>query len=88
VLEDLDLHPRSVPLGPGDTLFMYTDGLVEGLAGDEAAEALLRGFLAGCTGQEAEAIADSVDRALGDAAVRPRDDSAFLVVRVEPAGTG
>jgi PAS domain S-box-containing protein len=86
VLEDLELHPRSVPMGPGDTLFMYTDGLVEGLAGDEAAEALLRGFLADCSGQEAEAIADSLDRALGDAAVRPRDDSAFLVVRVEPAG--
>ena len=88
VLEDMELHPRSVSLSPGDTLFMYTDGLVEGLAGDEGAEALLSGFLAGCSGQAAEGIADSVDRAMGDAADHPRDDSAFLIVRVEPAGTG
>jgi PAS domain S-box-containing protein len=86
VLEDLELDPQSILLGPGDALFLYTDGVVAGLAGEEAAEALLSGFLAGCGGLDAEGIADSLDRALGDAATRHRDDSAFMVVRVAPSG--
>jgi serine phosphatase RsbU (regulator of sigma subunit) len=76
-----------VELAPGDALFLYTDGLVEGLAGDEAAEAVLSGFLAGCVGRDAEAIADTVDRAMGDRAATARDDSAFMVARA-PGSSG
>jgi serine phosphatase RsbU (regulator of sigma subunit) len=87
VLPTLDLRPRSVMLAPGDALFLYTDGLVEGLAGDDGAEAILRGFLAEAAGQEAEAIAALVDRAVGKHHEGTRDDSAFVVARVPPSGS-
>lgn len=85
VLPELHFEPRTVRMEAGEALLLYTDGLVEGLAGDEGAEAVLRGFLADCAGLDAEAIGDAVDRALGDRAAPARDDSAFVVVRVEPS---
>jgi PAS domain S-box-containing protein len=85
VLPELHFEPRTVRVQAGEALLLYTDGLVEGLAGDEGAEAVLRGFLADCAGLDAESIADAVDRSLGDRATAARDDSAFVVVRVEPS---
>lgn len=84
VIPDIDLQPRSLSLGPGDALFLYTDGLVEGMAGDESAEALLRGFLAECAGADVETMAAAIDRAVSERTEAARDDSAFLVARVVP----
>ena len=84
IVEDIDLHPRSLSLGPGDTLFMYTDGLVEGMTGDESAEVLLRGFLAQSAGSDVETLAAAVDREVSDRTPVARDDAAFLVARVVP----
>lgn len=82
VVPDIELRPRTVSLGPGDALFLYTDGLVEGFAGDEEVEAVLRGFLAAAAGEAAEAMAISVERATKARGGAARDDSAFVIARV------
>jgi GAF domain-containing protein len=87
VVADIELHPRSVTLGPGDALFLYTDGLVEGFAGDEGVEAVLRGFLAATVGEGAEGMAEIVERATTGEHGATRDDSAFVIARVTKPAT-
>jgi PAS domain S-box-containing protein len=85
VFDDPEIHDEAVELHPGETVVLYTDGLVE-LAGEEAeaGEPALRKVLAGSAGLPAEEIARAVERwvaSAGEAA--PRDDIAFLNVQVE-----
>lgn len=73
-----------VVLGPGDSLVLYTDGLVEAgkdiIAGEEA----LQRHAAGLAGSDAGELADGLlSRALADGA--RRDDSLALVIRREPS---
>lgn len=73
-------------LGSGDALVLFTDGLLEAIAGRGATDdAQLRHVLARNRGRSASEIADALDDALGaagpDASDR-KDDAAFLVARV------
>jgi PAS domain S-box-containing protein len=72
----------SVELQPGDTLLLYTDGLIErnpNLAGDGG----LRSLLASLTFADVDELIAQIDaRALGAPPVRLPDDSAVLAVQV------
>jgi len=79
-LTDVEFADSVVELSAGDVLVMFTDGLLEAVAGhgsfdDTAVREILRP-LAGCTAAD---VADGLDAALpGDDL---RDDAAFLVLR-------
>jgi len=80
VLEQVDLD-----LAPGDTLVLYTDGVVDARdpSGERFGEARLRDAVDAAAGASAEAVAEAVDVAV--AAFEPdltRDDRAILVLRV------
>lgn len=68
-------------LRPGDVLVLYTDGLVEAIAGHGSGDdAPLRAVLRPLAGEPPEVVAARLDAALG---VRPwSDDAAYLVVGV------
>jgi serine phosphatase RsbU (regulator of sigma subunit) len=83
-VDDALVHDVEVPLGPGDTVLLYTDGVIEGgsaqgALGEDGLQELLRSL----TGEPVQAIVDRVV----DEAVRvqngvPRDDIALLALRV------
>jgi PAS domain S-box-containing protein len=80
VLEQVDLD-----LGAGDTLVLYTDGVVDarGASGERFGEARLRAAVDAAADGSAEEVAEAVDAAV--AAFEPdiaRDDRAILVLRV------
>jgi hypothetical protein len=81
---DLASVDRVVRLDPGDALLLYTDGVTdargpEGFFGDER----LRTALAACAGSSADDTVKAIERSLRDFhGGRPRDDIAFVVVRV------
>jgi serine phosphatase RsbU (regulator of sigma subunit) len=85
VYADPRLTELEVPLAPGDTLVLYTDGVTEahgprGFFGAEALELLLASF----AGASADAIADGVlDEVSSFQEGRLRDDVALLVVQVQ-----
>lgn len=78
---------QSVRLGPGDTVVLYTDGVLEArvegeLFGMERLEALL----AECSGLGAQAIATRIEQAVLEFQQGiPRDDIAILVLQLQPA---
>jgi serine phosphatase RsbU (regulator of sigma subunit) len=90
VFGDLELVDRSIELDPGDTVVLYTDGVVErferaGRGGD----AHLVSLLWESEGEDAAWVADRIYR---DAAMTSpesaRDDLAVIVLRVRPEGAG
>jgi serine phosphatase RsbU (regulator of sigma subunit) len=85
-LPDADFTEEDVVLGPGDAIVLYTDGVIEARNGDDIyGEGRLLELLAGCTGDDARAIANAVRQAVGDFIPGlPRDDMAILVMRVLP----
>jgi PAS domain S-box-containing protein len=86
VFEPVVLEDRTTDLMPGDTLVLYTDGLVDPRHPTPMDEAALRALLATCRDFDAQQTADH----LGDAVADPRgeapDDIALLVLRISPAG--
>ena len=79
------VEPVNLELKAGDTLVLYTDGVVDArdAAGDRFGEVRLRAAVEGAAGGSAEAVAEAVDQAV--AAFEPertRDDRAILVLRV------
>jgi PAS domain S-box-containing protein len=73
VVPDPELTSADVRLEPGDALVLVTDG---------AAPGDLAGFLRGCAGRSAEAIAAAVEeRAVAAGGGRLRDDAAVVVLR-------
>lgn len=79
------VEPVNLTLQAGDTLVLYTDGVVDArdAAGDRFGEARLRAAVEAAAGGPAEAVAEAVDQAV--AAFEPertRDDRAILVLRV------
>jgi PAS domain S-box-containing protein len=81
------IEPVPLALGPGDTLVLYTDGVVDARAagGERFGEERLRAAVDAAGGRPAEEVATAVDEAV--AAFEPdvqRDDRAILVLRVRP----
>lgn len=83
LLDEIELHPVEVVLGPGDALVFFTDGVTERRHGAELfGLARLRRELAPLSGHPAPVIAARVRAAaVGFSADPPRDDIAVLVVR-------
>lgn len=79
------LEPVSLSLAPGDTLVLYTDGVVDARSapGERFGEDRLRAAIDDAAGASAEAVATAIDEAV--AAFEPdlqRDDRAIVVLRV------
>jgi PAS domain S-box-containing protein len=85
-LPDADFTEQHVVLTPGDTIDLYTDGVVEARRDDDIfGEGRLLELLRGCVGDDARAVANAVRQAVGDFIPGlPRDDMAILVIRVLP----
>lgn len=75
-----------VEMGPGDTLLLYTDGLIEHnpRIDDEVALARLLGSLS--TNSAEDLLSELEDAALGSPRRQPRDDVAMLIMRVPVGG--
>ncbi len=85
-IEDPQLHPVTLRLGAGDTLVLYTDGLIElrTPSGGRLGADGLAAALAGCAGRGAQAIADTlVARTLDAPGHRSGDDVALLVLSAQ-----
>ncbi|MEA3218336.1 MAG: phosphoserine phosphatase RsbU/P, partial [Acidimicrobiia bacterium] len=73
----------NIRLEPGDTLVMYTDGLMDGRhSAAPFDEVALRRLLRSCACGTAEATADELIAAIADDQQELRDDVAVLVIRV------
>lgn len=86
--EDAAYRSEPVHLAAGDSLILYTDGVVEAgeRRGDDGARLALSGLgavLGACVGAGAEEIAQSIQEAVVEAEgdEGPRDDAAVLVLR-------
>ena len=90
VMPDLDYDERSVALAPGDTLFLYTDGISEAMnrAGESFDEARLESTLAMTPAAPIDAVTDNVMGALGNFVgdAPQSDDITCLVLRYLGAG--
>ena len=86
VVPDPDLEDRSLVLGRGDALILFTDGVIEPRGnGETVDEKQLADLVARCAGRGADAIAAEIEQAaLSAHGGRPRDDIAVLVLRVSP----
>jgi serine phosphatase RsbU (regulator of sigma subunit) len=79
-----DFRRVAVELTPGDTLLLYSDGVLDARDGGNRrfGEERLRRAVAAVAGQPAEAVAEAVDAAMRRHQVGPaRDDSAVLALR-------
>jgi sigma-B regulation protein RsbU (phosphoserine phosphatase) len=85
VLGEVSVAERAVRLSPGDSLFLYTDGVIEahgdaGLYG----ESRLVELLADAAGQSADVVAARVEQAILAYRTGGADDLAVLVLRLRP----
>jgi integral membrane sensor domain MASE1 len=81
------LTDRTVEIGPGDALILYTDGLTDAYAPHSTLD--VASALASCAGRSASEIADRIEHAALDGDTRePRDDIALVVVRLTGAAAG
>jgi sigma-B regulation protein RsbU (phosphoserine phosphatase) len=85
VMPDLGIRSESMPLSPGDTLILYTDGITEAFnpAGEMFGNERLLGCLDGETGRTAEETASMLMEQVNHfAAGAPQsDDIAIVVIR-------
>lgn len=78
---DMSYPDCQTSLASGESLLLFTDGLLEALAPRESTDdSKVQGLLEGAPRTSATAIADTIDSWLGSDALD--DDAAFLVVRV------
>ncbi len=87
LLDSITSPATRVPLGPGDALVFYTDGVTERRRGRELfGIERLRNAAAPLAGYSADVVAARLRAAaIGFSAETPRDDIAILVLRNEPA---
>ncbi len=89
-MEDIDYRVLEMQLAPGDTLFLYTDGVTEAMdTGDHLySDPRLLAILADQYGREPQAVvevvAEDVARHVGDA--EPSDDITMLCLRFHGSG--
>jgi serine phosphatase RsbU (regulator of sigma subunit) len=85
-LPEATFSEAEVNLGPGDSIVLYTDGVLEARRDDDIfGEERLLGLLTTCGHLDARGIANAVRQAVGDFQPGvPRDDLAIVVVRVTP----
>jgi serine phosphatase RsbU (regulator of sigma subunit) len=86
IFPDPTLRERSIDLGPGDAVVLYTDGVVEARGPEETfGTRRLVELLARSAGHTAARIAARVEEAVeAYSPDGPRDDIAVLVLRVAP----
>lgn len=86
-IEDVEFTQRSVRLGPGDTLLLYTDGITEARTASGMFEERLAATLAASPTPEPEGLLDHLDATLNAQVVEPvRDDIAALAIHRPAAG--
>jgi len=81
--------PAEVPVGPGDVLVMFTDGITEARSsnGEEFGDERLAALLDGPAAQDPGALADRVvDGVAAYSPGIPADDRTVVVVRIDPQG--
>ena len=85
VMDDIEVKQRTIPLEPGDTILLYTDGLTEAFSpgGDLFGEHRLWEVLASLSVESAEKMLDVVEVALYDfmGPLPPEDDLTMLAIR-------
>lgn len=87
VVPSLDLVDVEIALAPGDTIVLYTDGLIEARRGvHQFGEEGLLEALASLAGRTSDDIAAGIMDRVEAFAEGASDDRAVLVVRVEPVG--
>lgn len=86
VLDDPSLTERTITLGHGDVLALFTDGVTEGRRADDFfGEIRLAGVLGEARAESAATIADRlVDAVVGFQEGQPRDDIAVVILKVSP----
>jgi len=87
---DLESADRVVRLDAGDTLLLYTDGVTDARGKDGFfGEARLRDTLLACAGLSADDTVKAIERRLREFhGGQPRDDIAFVVLRVPRRQSG
>jgi PAS domain S-box-containing protein len=88
IVEQPDISSEQVSLAEGDSLVLFTDGVVEASPSDDAlGPSVLASHLADLSGRDAARIAEAIERkALDVQGGHLRDDVAVLVLRVPPGG--
>jgi PAS domain S-box-containing protein len=86
IVPDPDLPEREIVLEPGDTIVLYTDGVIEASPVDDAlGPEAFAAFVATLAGSDAATLAAAIERAVLDVQGGGlRDDVALLVLRVAP----
>ena len=85
VLPDLDLEDVTVPLSPGQSLVLFTDGITEQHTDSEFFEDRLPEVLSAAAALRPTTLAARLlEQATAFAAAEPDDDMAVLVIRVSP----
>jgi serine phosphatase RsbU (regulator of sigma subunit)/HAMP domain-containing protein len=82
---------REIPIGPGDQLIMFTDGITEARRpdGEQFGEQQLLALVRTCAGTVPEDVVDRVMDAMATwAGSTPADDQTIVVVRIAADGEG
>ena len=90
LLDDPHIHDTSLRLQPGDTLVLFTDGVIEAREpdGEQVRDGFLESLVEAFAEEGPSAIAGAVERAVLEiGGGRARDDMAILVVGVGPEQT-
>jgi PAS domain S-box-containing protein len=84
--DEADWHTATVTLAPGESLFLYTDGITDTVGEDgRFGEERLRDVVTECSGRSARELLACVDQTLNSFQVGPQaDDTAALALRVLP----
>ncbi len=85
VIEDVPFSDKSVTLKPGETVFVFTDGVTEAMdsQGKLFTEPRLEDILSHCSREPVNRIADEVMQAIDDfsAGIPQTDDITMLIIR-------